>query len=185
MWFYTADGSEKKGPVEESEIRNLLAQGQLKNTDLVWCEGMDDWAAINTLPAFQGPAPIAAAPVAAAPGGGVSAAPAGEDELPPGLLGWMSFVGVMTIIGGVFYLCSFLIGIFPIIAGVALMGAKTALSEVTRVDPAMRPFLDKIKTYMVMTGVMFIIMIVLSIIFIILYAVLGVAAFSSMGSANF
>ena len=43
-WFYTVDGQEKKGPVPESELRQLLASGQVTAATLVWREGMANWA---------------------------------------------------------------------------------------------------------------------------------------------
>ena len=41
-WFYEKDG-EQKGPVSESTLRGLLADGTIRPTNLVWREGMADW----------------------------------------------------------------------------------------------------------------------------------------------
>ena len=98
-WYYTIKGSDKKGPVDESEIRNMLNNGTMAGSDLVWSEGMSDWVTADSVPEFKSGAVKAVS----------TAAPAtASDELPPGLLGWMSFVGVMTILTGVFNLCNLL-----------------------------------------------------------------------------
>ena len=46
MWFY-AQGSERKGPVEESA---LLQMGVLAPSTLVWKAGMNGWVAASTVP---------------------------------------------------------------------------------------------------------------------------------------
>jgi hypothetical protein len=42
-WFYTTN-KQQMGPVSLAELRQLAEQGLLKPTDLVWSEGMKDWA---------------------------------------------------------------------------------------------------------------------------------------------
>jgi len=47
-WFYS-EGSERKGPVTEDELRRLVSAAQLKPTDLVWRDGMSDWVEASTV----------------------------------------------------------------------------------------------------------------------------------------
>ena len=72
-WYY-ARGDQRLGPVDVNEMRALAARGELDGEDLVWTDGMADWAPASTrrelgLDAsanrFQ-PAPVAAAPMPAA-----------------------------------------------------------------------------------------------------------------------
>ena len=46
-WYY-ARGDQRLGPVDVSEIRALAAQGELNGDDLVWTDGMADWAPART-----------------------------------------------------------------------------------------------------------------------------------------
>lgn len=41
-WYYVEQG-QRKGPVEESEIRNMIAAGSLSQDTMVWTEGMANW----------------------------------------------------------------------------------------------------------------------------------------------
>ncbi|MSR53173.1 MAG: DUF4339 domain-containing protein, partial [Gemmataceae bacterium] len=50
-WFYS-EGSERKGPVTEDELRRLADDGRLKSTDLVWRDGMADWVEAKTVKAL-------------------------------------------------------------------------------------------------------------------------------------
>lgn len=43
QWYYSLDGQEL-GPVAAAQLRQLAEDGSIKATDLVWREGMDDWA---------------------------------------------------------------------------------------------------------------------------------------------
>jgi len=43
LWFYTCDGKQME-PVDLQELKNLATAGYLKTTDLVWREGMPQWA---------------------------------------------------------------------------------------------------------------------------------------------
>jgi len=49
IWYF-ADGDEERGPVTEGQIRALVGTGNLKPDDLVWKEGMDDWAPAEEIP---------------------------------------------------------------------------------------------------------------------------------------
>ncbi|MCM1022343.1 MAG: CD225/dispanin family protein [Muribaculum sp.] len=46
MKYYIIENNQSVGPFE---VRELLAKG-IKATDLVWCEGMSQWAAASTIP---------------------------------------------------------------------------------------------------------------------------------------
>jgi hypothetical protein len=60
MWYYS-NGGQQEGPVSTSRLRELAASGQLQPSDLVWSEGMANWAAANTV---KGLVPAVAAPSA-------------------------------------------------------------------------------------------------------------------------
>jgi uncharacterized membrane protein len=53
QWFYSADGKAQQGPVVTSELKRLLAAGQLPWSTLVWSEGRAGWAPASTLAALQ------------------------------------------------------------------------------------------------------------------------------------
>jgi serine/threonine protein kinase len=71
-WFYTLYGVPAPAPVSAAQLKHLAASGQLKPTDLVWQDGMLEWAPANSVkglfpaavpcsaPAVQ---PVPAAPV--------------------------------------------------------------------------------------------------------------------------
>jgi hypothetical protein len=47
-WFYSV-GDTRQGPVTEDDLKRLVADGQLKPTDLVWRDGMADWVEARTV----------------------------------------------------------------------------------------------------------------------------------------
>jgi hypothetical protein len=76
--------------------------------------------------------------------------------LPQGLLGWMTFVGVMTILAGAFNIMSCVgipAGVLMVIAGGAVLGAKGSLIAIPAVHPALAPFFYKMKRYFLFTGI--------------------------------
>ncbi len=168
LWFYTLNGStEKQGPVPETEIRAMIAGGRIKSTDLLWTDGMANWTALSQIPEFQSAS--VAVPVSRG------------NPIPDGLDGWMTFVAVMTIIGGIFYCIGcvgIVIGVFMIIAGAALLGAKNALAGVGSVDPALGPFFQKLNSFMKMSGIAYIVTIVVTILVFIFYFAIFAAMFS-------
>lgn len=164
LWFYAKGGStDRKGPIPEYELRSLITAGQLSTADLVWTEGMGSWVPVSTLPQLLAGAPAAA---------GAAARTAQGSSLPAGLLGWMTFIGVMNIVGGVFNCLGcvgIIVGVFMIISGAALLTAKGALERVGQVDPALDLFFLKLKTFMQMGGVATIIVIVLTVVCLLAY----------------
>ena len=108
--------------------------------------------------------------------------PPSRTPLPPGLLGWMTFVGVMILISGILEALTCVgipLAILLIIAGVSMLGAKTALQGVGGVDPQLGPFFTKLKTYVMVTGIFYILAIALFVIIVLLYFSVIVAAITS------
>jgi hypothetical protein len=175
MWYYAVGGTDKRGPVAETELRRLIESGGIGPTDLLWSEGMSDWLPLSRIPGL-------------APAGAPAASSAVLASLPPKLLGWMSFVGVMTLIVGILQCLScfgIISGIFMIIAGVGLMGARTALASVSHVDPGLNEFFAKLNSYMSMTGICYIITIVLVLAMMVVYALFAAALFGTISSGAF
>lgn len=164
FWFYARHGSaEKHGPVSDQEIRTLISQGRLGTTDLLWTDGMVTWKPVSQVPEF---------------GGTASRTATGEPRsIPSGLEPWMGFVGVMTVVWGIVSClgCMIIPGVFLIIGGVALLGARSALGNVIRVDPGLSDFFLKLKTFMQMTGVVYIV----TLVFILASAVVYFTMFSA------
>lgn len=192
QWFYSRGGADKQGPVPEEQIKQLVAGGTLKSSDLVWSEGMADWATIGSQSEFQAPmASAAPAPAASTPASAVLArasqptsfpSAAMPGDVPDGMLGWMTFVGVVFIIMGVLECLTcvgIIVGIPLILAGTALLGAKSELESLTTVDPEMLPFLNRIKTFVIVLGVFFLIGIVSTIAFFLLFSASIFSGFAS------
>lgn len=74
IWYYT-QGGQQVGPVTVDQLRQMMGTGQLGSGDLVWRDGMAQWAPASTVPELgtRGPAPVQPlaygnyAPVAGAP----------------------------------------------------------------------------------------------------------------------
>jgi hypothetical protein len=183
MWFY-AQGTNRQGPVPESEIKSLLASGRLAMTDLAWTEGMPNWSALSALPELH-PAVAATAPAdgsltleppaeIALPSAPEPAVPA-ANTIPESLPGWLGFIGILNIIGGVISCITCvgaITGIILILSGVALTGARNALRDVTSISPDLVPFFNKLKTFATTTGVLYIVGLVASILFLVFCIVL-------------
>ena len=169
MWYYAASDQERKGPVAESELRALLASGQLQPDDMVWRDGMAAWSPLRNVPELH-------------------SAPAVPDlsqrvPVPAGLTGWMAFNGIVIILSGVTYVLSCFAlpsGILLILAGASLMSAQSMLTGLRTVDPGMLPFLQKLRGFFLMTGVATLVAIVLTLLMLILAFGMGVAMFSTL-----
>jgi TM2 domain-containing membrane protein YozV len=64
MWYYAENG-QRKGPIEEAQLRDLANQGLIEGRTLVWTQGMANWSALadTTLGASLGlPPPLGPAP---------------------------------------------------------------------------------------------------------------------------
>jgi len=62
VWYY-ADGSNPVGPYTAAMMQDLIKRGTLKQDSLVWRQGMDNWAAANSVAELQPPAQPAPAAV--------------------------------------------------------------------------------------------------------------------------
>ena len=92
--------------------------------------------------------------------------------LPQGLMGWMTFVGVMTIVAGAFNILScvgIITGVLMVIAGAAVIGAKNSLMAIPAVHPALAPFFDKLKRYFMFTGIGYVLALLLVALLFLLY----------------
>jgi uncharacterized RDD family membrane protein YckC len=148
-WYYVGNG-EQRGPVSEAALRQMLQGGQVGPDDLVWREGMSQWAAARAQPELLGgqqpaaPQPSAYAPPAyaqqggypqqgyASPGGGGGYAPAAAGYPPVQTLGyapqvtyagfWLRFVA--AIIDGIIVNVIAMVGgfIVGVIVGIAVAG---------------------------------------------------------------
>lgn len=49
IWFFSR-GDTEQGPVTLAQIKTLKDTGRLRTDDLVWKEGMDDWATVTDVP---------------------------------------------------------------------------------------------------------------------------------------
>lgn len=74
LWYY-ARGEEQVGPVDETQLKQLIDEGSLYPDDLVWRDGMPEWVEAREVPQLYGnqtayapeqtpppPEPVAAAP---------------------------------------------------------------------------------------------------------------------------
>jgi hypothetical protein len=66
MWYYTLN-NQQVGPVDENEIKKLIAAGSITHATMVWATGMANWAPIGQsglapLMAAGGPPPVGTFP---------------------------------------------------------------------------------------------------------------------------
>jgi hypothetical protein len=83
-WYYAKNG-QQLGPVSAEVLTRLAASGQVQPTDLVWSEGMPNWAPARTVRAIfpeAPPVPVAPAPVAQEAGGYALSAEPVEEAAP-------------------------------------------------------------------------------------------------------
>lgn len=55
--WYCYVGGQQYGPVDDTTLRQWVAEGRLKPTDNVWCEGMAEWKPASTVPGLFSGAP--------------------------------------------------------------------------------------------------------------------------------
>jgi hypothetical protein len=53
-WFYTQNGQQAPAPVSSSQLAQMAAAGQLQPTDMVWKEGMPNWAPASSIKGLFG-----------------------------------------------------------------------------------------------------------------------------------
>jgi TM2 domain-containing membrane protein YozV len=97
-WYYTS-GGQRQGPVPESQLRQMVAAGQVGPNELVWTQGMAQWSPAST--ALQQPGQV---PVPSGPGAPPSAYPSGPSMIPGAM---PSDIGSKKLAAG---LCGILIG---------------------------------------------------------------------------
>lgn len=81
VWYY-AYKDQQMGPVSGSELRQLAASGKLAPQDLIWKEGMDEWAPAQKVKGLF-PDSKAAAPAANHAATAVETPPPPAEEVPP------------------------------------------------------------------------------------------------------
>ena len=130
-WYYVVPKTrEKSGPHEESFVRSKFIAGEIAPETLVWHDGLANW-----IPAGQAFAALQA-----------PAGAEGKVPLPDGLRGWMTFIGVATILGALLPSVA-LIGLPLLLAGLALLGARAALDRAPFIPPDLVPFFTKLRTF--------------------------------------
>jgi TM2 domain-containing membrane protein YozV len=55
-WYYSVNG-DRQGPISSADLKKLAEAGTLKAADLVWKDGMADWAEAKTVKGLFGGAP--------------------------------------------------------------------------------------------------------------------------------
>jgi TM2 domain-containing membrane protein YozV len=79
-WYYTVN-DERQGPISAADLKKLAEAGTLKATDLVWKDGMTDWAQAKSIKGlFAGGSGANPAPAAARAEEPARAKPRAEDE---------------------------------------------------------------------------------------------------------
>jgi hypothetical protein len=130
-WYYVVPKTrEKSGPHEESFVRSKFIAGEIAPETLVWHDGLAGW-----IPAGQAFAALQA-----------PAGTEGKVPLPDGLRGWMTFIGVATILGALLPSVA-LIGLPLLLAGLALLGARAALDRAPFIPPDLVPFFTKLRAF--------------------------------------
>ena len=51
-WYYGENG-EQRGPVEEHELRGLIAAGKVGSDTIIWREGMEGWKKLSEVPEWS------------------------------------------------------------------------------------------------------------------------------------
>ena len=74
-WYYATNG-QRHGPIPESQLKELAANGGLLPSDLVWQEGTPNWVPAKTVPGLFASSPTA-----------MQTTPAGSSLLPPSVTG--------------------------------------------------------------------------------------------------
>jgi hypothetical protein len=54
QWYYGSQG-QQSGPLSETQLRRMIANGSLPSGSLVWREGMNDWKPVSAVMELHGP----------------------------------------------------------------------------------------------------------------------------------
>jgi hypothetical protein len=156
-WYYVVSKTrEKCGPHDEAFVRAKFIAGEIAPASLVWHDGLANW-----IPAGDAFAALQ-----------VPAGTEGKVPLPDGLRGWMTFIGIMTILGALLP-SVVLFGLPMLLSGLAVLGARAALDRTPFISPDLVPFFLKLKTFFCCWGWMYILGIFLTILALLIY--LGIA----------
>jgi hypothetical protein len=98
QWYYGMHG-QQIGPVAESELRQLIAQGVVTRETMVWREGMAEWRAMAEVNELAGP-PVPGYGMGGYPSGYVVAAPNSGLAIASMCCGIAGIVFQMCYIGG-------------------------------------------------------------------------------------
>lgn len=162
-WYYVdPKTSDKRGPYDERRIRQGYIDGLLSAGTLVWREGLANWVPLRD-----------ALDLTAAP-------PLGEGRvpLPPGLCGWMLFDGICTILVSLPLLILLPWNIPLLVAGIALLGARSTLERTPYVHEETLPFLLRLRTVFCAAGWVYVVMIVLAVVVFLAGVHLSFASFA-------
>jgi len=162
-WYYVISKTrERSGPHDESFVRAKFIAGEIAPETLVWHDGLANWIpASQVFSALQ--------------------APSGTDgkvTLPDGLRGWMTFIGVMTILGAVLP-SVVLFGLPLLLAGLALLGARSALDRAPFISPDLVPFFTKLRSFFCCWGWTYILGLFLVVVGLLVYSGIAIWALSS------
>lgn len=123
-WYYSQN-STQHGPVSEAQLRVKLASGEVAASELVWREGMRDWAAASSVPELSSSVRIPAAGGTGLPPTPPLGVPQNSPYAPPG--GQLPYspppptsaLAIASLICGILGLvtCLFLPGIPAVICG--------------------------------------------------------------------
>jgi hypothetical protein len=162
-WYYVIPKTrEKSGPHDEATVRGKFIAGDIGPATMVWHDGLATWiAAREAFSALQ------------TPGGGE-----GQVPLPDGLRGWMTFVGIMTILTAILP-ALMLYGLPMLLAGLAALAARGALDRAPFIAPDMVPFFSKLKTFFCCWGWMYILGLFVGVLFLLAYTGIALWAVSS------
>ena len=162
-WYYVISKTrERSGPHDESFVRAKFIAGEIAPETLVWHDGLANW-----IPASQVFAALQT--------------PSGTDgkvPLPDGLRGWMTFIGVMTILGALLPSVA-LVGLPMLLAGLSLLGARAALDRAPFVSPDLMPFFSKLRSFFCCWGWMYILSLFLVVLVLLAYSGIALWALSS------
>lgn len=137
QWHFTRSG-QRQGPVTLEQLREAVGRGEVAGNDLVWCEGMANWAAVASIGEVWSAAPagasVAAVPSMPMPLGAVGyEAPSAEPvqctaatmDLFRQTRRWVRIVGVFMWLGCGLFL---LIGVGGLVALVAMPGKASEVA---------------------------------------------------------
>ncbi|MBI2826546.1 MAG: DUF4339 domain-containing protein [Planctomycetia bacterium] len=112
-WYYTSGGAQL-GPVDFAFLQKLAATGQLGPSNLVWTEGMAEWAAPGAVPGLNAPPATgrsATANVATESGNAVTP---GVCRALAGSRRWILFLAIVTFVYCGFYA---VLGVWAVVFG--------------------------------------------------------------------